>query len=111
MTSTTTHSPTPWTYEYNPYTLQRGDAATEELPAFEILDAEQNRIFDTNEDTPPELQEANARLASSAPRLLAALVTCANLLADYDEHDGEEGEAYRDAVAVITAATTGKTEL
>jgi hypothetical protein len=33
------------------------------------------------------------------------------LLADYDEHDGEEGEAYRDAVAVITAATTGKTEL
>lgn len=111
MTNTATYSATPWAYEYSPYTVQRGDAAATELPAFEILDAEQNRIFDTNEDSPIELQEANARLASSAPRLLAALVTCANLLADYDEHDGEEGEAYRDAVAVITAATTGKTEL
>ena len=105
MTITTTHSPTPWTYEYNPYTLQRGDAATEELPAFEIFDAEQNKIFDTNEDMPCEIQEANARMAAAAPRLLAALVTCANLLADYDESDGPEGEAYREALAAITEAT------
>ena len=69
MTIITTHSPTPWAYEYNPYTVQRGDAAAEELPAFEIFDAEQNKIFDTNEDMPSEIQEANARLASSAPRL------------------------------------------
>ena len=110
MTIITTHSPMPWTYEYNPYTLQRGDAATEDSRPSKFWMLSKSRIFDTNEDTPPELQEANARLASSAPRLLAALVTCANLLADYDEHDGEEGEAYRDAVAVITAATTGKTD-
>ena len=110
MTITTTLSPTPWTYEYNPYTLQRGDDAAAELPAFEIFDAEQNKIFDTNEDMPSEIQEANARLASCAPELLAALDRCANLLADYDEHDGEEGDAYRDAIAAITAATTGKTE-
>ena len=107
---TTSDFTPPWTYEYNPYTLQRGDAAAEELPAFEVFDAEQNKIFDTNEDMPSEVQEANARLASSAPELLAALITRANLLADYDEQDGEEGDAYRDAIAVITAATTGRRE-
>jgi hypothetical protein len=57
-----------------------------------------------NEDTPCELQEANARMASSAPRLLASLITCSNLLADYDESDGEEGEAYREALAAIHEA-------
>jgi hypothetical protein len=103
-------SPAPWSYEYSPYTLQRGDAAARELPAFEILDAEQNKIFDTNEDMPSEIQEANARLASCAPELLAVLNRCAILLADYDEHDGEEGDIYRDAIVVITAATTGRIE-
>ncbi len=110
MTCTTTHSPTPWSYEYSPYTLQSGDAAATELPAFEVFDAEQNKIFDTNEDMPSEIQEANARLASAAPELLAVLNRCAILLADYDELDGEEGETYRDAIAVITAATTGRIE-
>jgi hypothetical protein len=73
MTITTTLSPTPWSYEYNPYTLQRGDDAATELPAFEIFDAEQNKIFDTNEDMPCEIQESNARLAASAPAILEAL--------------------------------------
>ena len=103
-------SPTPWTYEYNPYTVQRGDVAAEELPAFEVFDAEQQKIFDTNEDMPCEIQEANARLAASAPKLLAALDRCAILLADYDEQDREEGDAYRDAIAVIAEATTGRRE-
>ena len=110
MTSTSQHSLTPWTYEYNPYTVQNGDAAATELPAFEIFDAEQNKIFDTNEDMPPEIQEANARLASAAPELLAALITCANLLADYDEQDGEEGDAYRDAITAIAIATDTRRE-
>jgi len=44
-------------------------------------------------------------LALVAPRLLASLITCANLLADYDDSDGEQGEAYREAVAAITEAT------
>jgi len=43
--------------------------------------------------------------ASATPRLLASLITCANLLADYDESEGEEGEAYREAVAAIAEAT------
>ena len=107
---TTHYSPTPWSYEYNPYTLQRGEAAAEELPAFELFDTEGNKIFDTNEDTPSEVQEANARLAVAAPELLAVLDRCAILLADYDEQEGEEGDAYRDAIAAITAATTGRIE-
>jgi hypothetical protein len=46
-------------------------------------------------------------LASFAPRLLASLITCANLLADYDESEGEEGDAWREAVAAIEQATGG----
>ena len=98
--TTQTYSPAPWAYEYSPYQGRNG-----EIPAFEIFDAESNKIFDTNEDTDAELQEANARLGSTAPRLLAALIVCADLLADYDEAEGEEGDAYREAVAAIMEAT------
>jgi hypothetical protein len=42
---------------------------------------------------------------ASRPRLLAALVTCANLLADHEESEGEEGDAYREALAAIAEAT------
>jgi hypothetical protein len=104
--STFTHSPAPWSYEYNPYRVTREPSGIEtELAAFEVFDADCNKIFDTNEDTPCELQEANARMGSTAPRLLAALIVCADLLADYDEAEGEEGEAYREAVAAIAEAT------
>jgi hypothetical protein len=100
------HSPAPWSYEYSPYRSRRGEHGSEsELPAFEIFDADGNKVFDTNEDSPGEIQEANARMGATAPRLLAALVTCANLLADYDESDGPEGEAYREALAAVTEAT------
>src|SRR5271154_7202864 len=98
----TEHSPAPWAYDYSPYQGRKG-----EIPAFELFDAEGNKVFDTNEDTPVDLQEANARMGSTAPRLLAALIVCANLLADYDEAEGEEGEAYREAVAAIAEATGG----
>jgi hypothetical protein len=100
------HSPAPWSYDYSPYRSRQGeDGIDSEIPAFEIVDADYNKIFDTNEDSPCELQEANARMAATSPRLLASLVACANLLADYDESDGEEGEAYREAVAAIAEAT------
>ena len=59
---------------------------------------------------PWEMQEADARLASAAPELLAVLDRYAILLADYDEHDGEEGEAYRDAIDVITKAIGRKSD-
>ena len=102
------HSPAPWAYEYNPYTVRSLDSplgSGADIPAFEIFDADGNKVFDTNEDTPADLQEANARMAAAAPRLLASLVTCANLLADYDESDGEEGQAFREALAAIDEAT------
>ena len=100
------HSSAPWSYEYNPYRVTREPGGIEtELAAFEVFDADGNKVFDTNEDTDAGLQEANARLGSTAPRLLAALIVCADLLADYDEAEGEEGEAYREAVAAIAEAT------
>ena len=106
--STTRHSPAPWGYEYSPWTIRsehhtRGVGA--EVPAYEIFDDDGNKLFDTNENSPADLQEANACLATAAPRLLASLITCANLLADHDGSEGEEGEAYREAVAAIAEAT------
>lgn len=103
-------SAAPWSYGYSPYTVRNTDiddpnAIGQELPAFEVFDAEGSKIFDTNEDTPADLQEANACLAAAAPAMLAALMDCTRLLADYDEHEGEEGEAYRAAVAAIDEAT------
>jgi hypothetical protein len=73
MTNTLTHSPAPWSYGYSPYTLQRAGADDRELPAFEIFDADHNKIFDTNEDLPADIQEANACLATAAPAMLEAL--------------------------------------
>lgn len=102
------YSPAPWAYEYNPYTVRSADAPPDsgtELPAFEVFDDDGNKVFDTNEDVPAEVQEANARLAAAAPRLLASLVWCADLLADFDASDGEEGQAYREALAAIQEAT------
>lgn len=48
--------------------------------------------------------QAGQRRTSS--KLLAVLNRCATLLADYDEQEGEEGDAYRDAMAAIAEATT-----
>ncbi|HLN26697.1 MAG TPA: hypothetical protein VK395_03075 [Gemmataceae bacterium] len=49
-------------------------------------------------------READAFLIAASPRLLASLLECARLLADYDESDGEEGVAYREAIAAIAKA-------
>ncbi|SRR5579883_224061 len=51
--------------------------------------------------------DTRLRVMHAGPRLLEALITCANLLADYDESDGDEGEAWREAIAVIQEATDG----
>jgi len=105
---TATHSPAPWSYEYSPYTVRSEHSPLgigADIPAYEVFDADGKKVFDTNEDTPADLQEANACLASAAPRLLASLITCANLLADYDASEGEEGRAWREALAAIDEAT------
>jgi hypothetical protein len=102
------HGPAPWGYEYSPYSVQSESSLLgvgAEIPAFEIFDADGNKLFDTNEDMEAGLQEANARLASTSPRLLAALTVCVVLLADFDEAEGEEGDAYREALSAINQAT------
>ena len=83
------YSPAPWSYEYNPYTMSevargsRSEAETE-IPAFEICDVDGNKIFETNENSPQGLQEANARLAVAAPELLDALDYFFNIMHDYE---------------------------
>lgn len=105
MTNTATHSPAPWSYEYSPYTHQAAGAAGEELPAFEIFDAEGNKLFDTNEDAAAELQDANARLASAAPELLAA---CRMVIARWERGDlAEAARACQAAVSLVTAGGVG----
>ena len=79
------YSPTPWTYEYSPYTVQSQASPRRvgaELAAFQIVDADGIKVFDTNEDTPYEVQEANARLGATAPRLLAVLVKMVPLFSE-----------------------------
>jgi len=102
------HSPAPWGYEYSPWTVRsKGHllGVGAKIPAYEVFDADGNKLFDTNNNAPRKLQEANARLGATAPRLLAALIVCADLIADYDESEGEEGDAYREATAAIAQAT------
>ena len=96
-------SPAPWAYEYNPYTLQRGDDAATELPAFEIFDAEQNKIFDTNEDMPSEIQEANARLATAAPAMREALLLAQRALNTAPRFRVGDTDSYKIAAIVDDA--------
>lgn len=49
--------------------------------------------------------DAHLRMMHAGPKLLKALVVCADLLGDYDESEGEEGDAYREAIAAIAEAT------
>jgi hypothetical protein len=101
-----TFSQAPWSYEFSPYSLMtarsnESDSENAEIPAFEVFDADGNKIFDTNEDSPLALQECNARLAVAAPELLWCLMECARLLADHATSDTEEGKAYRRASSVL----------
>lgn len=91
------HSTNTWSYVYSPYFTREG----EEIPAFEVFDAHGDKLFDTNEDSLCAEQEANAALAAAAPALRDALADCLRLLADFDESDGEEGNAYRNALAAL----------
>jgi hypothetical protein len=102
------HSPAPWAYEYNPYTLQRGDAAAAELPAFEVFDAEGNKVFDTNEDTPAELQEANACLATAAPDMLEALRLAQSALNTAPRFRVGDTDSYKIAAVVDRAIAKTK---
>ena len=59
--------PLHWADEYSPYTVQRGDDAGTELPAFEVLDADAKQALRHQRGHAFEVQEANARLAVICP--------------------------------------------
>jgi hypothetical protein len=72
----------------------------------DVVFADHNGNVDNYEEIERDCRESGPpSLSSVAPRLLAALITCANLLADYDDSEGEEGDAWREAVAAIEKAT------
>lgn len=80
-----------------------GDFATREH-------AEEVYSLITGQPFPASYQSADRlRVMHAAPKLLSALIICANLLADHDESEGEEGDAYREAIAAIAEATDGST--
>ncbi|HLN26698.1 MAG TPA: hypothetical protein VK395_03080 [Gemmataceae bacterium] len=99
----TKHSPEPWAYDYNPYTGHDGS----EIPAFQVLDAECDKVFETNEDTPAELQEANACLGAAAPELLDALTYFFTIMHDYESsiEKGYVQQAMKQAKVAIETAT------
>ena len=62
-------------------------------------------MFDSNEDTPSELQEANARLATAAPAMLSA---CRMVVARWEQGDlAEAARACGDAIAQAEASPPG----
>jgi hypothetical protein len=113
-TITTTHSPTPWTYDYSPYTLRTtgsGDGGNvgDEIPAFEVVDADGNKLFDTNENLPCELQEANACLATAAPALLEALLLAQRALNTAPRFRVGDTDSYKIAAHVDAAIEASNT--
>ena len=103
MTKITSHSAAPCSCVYSPYTLQTAGVDDRELPAFEIFDAEGNKVFDTNEGMPAEIQEANASLATAAPALLEALLLAQRALNTAPRFREGETESYKIATRVDEA--------
>jgi hypothetical protein len=73
----------------------------------EIVFADHNGEVEDYDEIQRECEES---LTTNANRpllrvLLESLKKCAVLLADYEEHPGEEGTAYREAITAIALAT------
>jgi hypothetical protein len=96
----------PWTYDYCPYFITDGKGERQ-IPCFEIVDSEGRRVAVTDEDTPPKVQEVHARLLSTAPEMLDALVFAENWINDECERRSDEDNEYESpahkAVDVIRA--------
>ena len=102
MTNTAKHTPGPWATEYDINEHGSDCVIVTKDYNYRICD-----IYSRSNDgmtVPDDAASANARLIAAAPDLLEALKVCADLLADYDEAEGEEGDAYREALAAIAKA-------
>jgi hypothetical protein len=72
----------------------------------EIIFADHNGDVEDYDKIEQECEEGPSQANRPLlPVLLASLETCATLLADYDEHPGEEGIAYREVIAAIALAS------
>jgi hypothetical protein len=61
-------------YEYSPYRSQED----KEIPAFEIMDQDGEKVADTNENQPATTQEEIAALFTASPRMLRVLEEAAH---------------------------------
>ncbi|MGA2253508.1 MAG: hypothetical protein ABSG53_02510 [Thermoguttaceae bacterium] len=92
-----------------PWSLHFDRDGTEDIAI--ICDSDGNDLAHSRHFWLPEAGDpipttlASMRAMAAAPRLLASLITCANLPTDYDESDGKVGEAYREALVAINEAT------
>lgn len=98
---------------YAPWNLWFGRDGTEDFgiivncndePIVSSRECQTCWLSEAESDDVPDLVH-QLQLMVSAPRLLKALTECMRLLADYDEHPGEEGDTYRNRLAAIYAAT------
>lgn len=75
----------------------------------EVIFADHNGDVEDYEAIERECEESLTSQAKGVlpllPLLLASLEECARLLADYEGHSGEEGDAYRQAVTALTIAS------
>ncbi len=111
MTKITSYSAAPWSYVYSPYTLQTAGVDDRELPAFEIFDAEGTKVFDTNEDMPAEIQEANTCLATAAPAMLEALLLAQRALNTAPRFRVGDTDSYKIATEVDEAIKAASTQV
>lgn len=58
-------------------------------------------VIDVREEAAIYTEDVKPHLVKTIWRLRSALENCARLLADFDEQEGEEGDAYREAFAAL----------
>ena len=92
-----------------PWTLHFEGDGTEDLAIIRDANGEDmaatRPFWQPEGDDPIPQTLAAALVMKAAPNLLRALVWCSSLLADHDESEGEEGQAYRAAIRAINEAT------
>lgn len=91
-----------------PWSLRFYRDGTEDIAVILEADGEElaySRPFwlpERHDPIPPTL--ASMQLMAASPKLLTALIECARFLADYAGQEGEEADAYREAMAAIDEA-------
>ena len=78
-----------WNFEYLPFIVTEADGSERDLPNYRIFPADEDTlehyIAETNEHLPGDVQEAHARLISSAPKLREALQYFYNVMHDPED--------------------------